>query len=152
MKELFKSIDTDNSGTITVEEMRKALNQWGHKIDDVQLQQLMAIADVDGDGLIDYNEFVAATMHYSKLEKEELLQKSFQQLDKDGSGTISIDELADALKTFGIYDDAKELLETADKNGDGNIDYSEFAYLLRANNEALHNSGKAFKSQFSRFF
>lgn len=152
LKELFKSIDTDASGTITVEEMRKALAQWGHKIDEVQLQQLMAIADVDGDGLIDYNEFVAATMHYSKLEKEELLQKSFQQLDKDGSGTITIDELGDALKMFGIYDDAKELLQTADKNGDGIIDYTEFAYLLRANNESLHQSQKAFKSQFSRFF
>lgn len=34
MKELFKSIDADKSGTITVEELRKALQQWGHKISD----------------------------------------------------------------------------------------------------------------------
>jgi hypothetical protein len=33
--ELFKSIDTDNSGTITVEEMRRALTQWGNKINEV---------------------------------------------------------------------------------------------------------------------
>lgn len=70
--------------------MRKALAQWGHKISEVELQHLMAIADVDGDGLIDYNEFVAATMHLSKLEKEELLQQAFKQIDKDGSGTISV--------------------------------------------------------------
>jgi calcium-dependent protein kinase len=82
MKELFKSIDEDGSGTITVEEMRKAMSQWGHKISEAELGNLMSIADVDGDGLIDYNEFVAATMHMSKLEKEELLQKAFQQLDK----------------------------------------------------------------------
>ncbi len=43
--------------------------QWGHKISDVELNNLMSIADVDGDGLIDYNEFVAATMHMSQLEK-----------------------------------------------------------------------------------
>ncbi len=73
-----------------MEEMRKALAQWGHKISEVELQHLMAIADVDGDGLIDYNEFVAATMHLSKLEKEELLQQAFKQIDKDGSGTISV--------------------------------------------------------------
>ena len=56
MKELFKSIDADNSGTITVAEMRKAMSQWGHKISEAELQDLMRIADVDGDGLIDYNE------------------------------------------------------------------------------------------------
>eukprot|EP00879_Flechtneria_rotunda_P004238 GHRR01004486.1.p1 GENE.GHRR01004486.1~~GHRR01004486.1.p1 ORF type:complete len:457 (+),score=158.20 GHRR01004486.1:244-1614(+) len=125
LRELFKSIDVDNSGTITVEEMRKALLNWGHKISDVELQSLMAIADVDGDGLIDYNEFVAATMHLSKLEKEELLQKAFKQLDKDGSGTISIEELEEALRHFGIYDNAKDLLASADTNGDGQIDYAE---------------------------
>ena len=82
LKELFKSIDEDGSGTITLEEMRKALTKWEHKITDAELGNLMAIADVDGDGLIDYNEFVAATMQMSKLEKEELLQKAFSQLDK----------------------------------------------------------------------
>lgn len=41
-----------------------------------------------------------------------------RELDKDGSGTISIDELGEALKRFGIFDDAKKLLETADTNGE----------------------------------
>lgn len=152
LKELFKSIDADSSGTITVEEMKKALNTWGHKINEVELQNLMAIADVDGDGLIDYNEFVASTMHLSKLEKEELLQKAFKQLDKDGSGTISVDELADALRKFGIYDDAKELLASADANQDGMIDYAEFSWLLRNNNEALRASARTTaKVELSRF-
>jgi hypothetical protein len=35
LKELFKSIDADGSGTITVEEMKRALSTWGHKINDV---------------------------------------------------------------------------------------------------------------------
>lgn len=151
--ELFKSIDTDNSGTITVEEMRRALTQWGNKINEVELQQLMSIADVSGDGLIDYNEFVAATMHLSKLEKEELLQKAFKQLDKDGSGTISLEELADALRTFGIYDDAKDLLASADTNDDGQIDYAEFSWLLRNNNEGLRASARAAsKKSLAKFF
>lgn len=152
LKELFKSIDADSSGTITVEEMRRALAQWGHKISETELQQLMAIADVDGDGLIDYNEFVAATMHLSKLEKEELLLKAFKQIDEDNSGTISVSELADSLKKFGIYDDAKELLASADTNGDGQIDYMEFCSLLRNHNESLRQSTRAIKRQYSKFF
>eukprot|EP00882_Tetradesmus_deserticola_P022169 GHRQ01024059.1.p2 GENE.GHRQ01024059.1~~GHRQ01024059.1.p2 ORF type:complete len:207 (+),score=108.21 GHRQ01024059.1:713-1333(+) len=153
LRELFKSIDADSSGTITVEEMRRALTKWGHKIQDSELQSLMAIADVDGDGLIDYNEFVAATMHLSKLNKEELLQKAFKQLDKDGSGTITIEELSESLRVFGIYDDAKELLATADTNGDNIIDYAEFSWLLRNHNDALRGSGRAeTKGQLARFF
>ncbi|KAL6752945.1 kinase-like domain-containing protein [Haematococcus lacustris] len=142
LKELFKSIDTDKSGTITVEEMRTALQQWGHKISEVDLQQLMSVADVDGDGLIDYNEFVASTMHMSKLEKEEVLQQAFQQLDVDKSGSISIEELSTALKQFGVYDDAAKLLATADKNADGMIDYTEFCALMRNQNEGLRASAR----------
>lgn len=152
LQQLFKGIDADNSGTITVEELRKALSHWGHKFNEAELSSLMAIADVDGDGLIDYNEFVAATMHYSKLEKEELMQNAFKSIDHDGSGTISVVELSDELKKFGIYDDAKELLTSADTNGDGMIDYMEFCALLRNNNEALRQSTRAIKRQYSKFF
>ncbi len=122
--------------------MRKALSQWGHKISEADLSHLMSVADVDGDGLIDYNEFVASTMHISKLEKEELLQKAFSQLDKDGSGTISVQELSAALKQFGVYDDAAALLATADKNGDGSIDWLEFCALMRSKNEDLRGPGR----------
>lgn len=153
LKSLFKSIDSDNSGTITVEELRKALAQWGHKIQDTELQQLLAFADVDGNGTIDYNEFVAATMHFSKLEKEEVLQKAFKQLDTDDSGTISSDELAAMLKQFGIFEDAKDMLASADTNGDGQIDYAEFSWLLRNNNDGLKLSGRAAsKAMMGRFF
>lgn len=82
----------------------------------------------------------AAHAHLPHAPPHALLQ-AFKQLDKDGSGTISIDELADALRQFGIYEDAKDLLATADANGDGLIDYAEFSWLLRNNNEQLTGSG-----------
>jgi hypothetical protein len=79
--------------------------------------------------------------------------QAFKQLDKDGSGTITIEELSEALRVFGIYDDAKELLASADTNGDGLIDYAEFSWLLRNHNEALRVSGRAeAKGQLARFF
>lgn len=55
--------------------------------------------------------------------------KAFQEWDIDGDGTISVDELADvlmALDTNFTREQAIELLEAADLNGDGNIDYIEF--------------------------
>lgn len=44
---------------------------------------------------------------------------------------------------FGIYDDAKELLQSADTNGDGLIDYAEFSWLLRSQSEHLKASARA---------
>lgn len=79
--------------------------------------------------------------------------QAFKQLDKDGSGTITIDELQDALKKFGIFDDAKELLAVADTNQDGMIDYAEFSWLLRNNNENLRTSARtATKGKLAAFF
>lgn len=50
---------------------------------------------------------------------------------------------AAAARHFGIYDDAKELLQSADTNGDGMIDYAEFSWLLRNQNENLKTSARA---------
>ena len=36
LKKLFKGFDADGSGTITVKEMKRAMESWGHKIPDVR--------------------------------------------------------------------------------------------------------------------
>ena len=41
LKEMFKSLDTDNSGTITLEELRAGLPKLGTKISESELMQLM---------------------------------------------------------------------------------------------------------------
>lgn len=68
-----------------------------------------------------------------------------RQIDTDDSGTISVSELGDALKRFGIYDSAADMLASADKNGDGMIDYAEFSYMLReqqANDNHLRTTSR----------
>ncbi len=55
-----------------------------------------------------------------------------------------------ALKQFGIYEDSKDLLAIADTNGDGQIDYSEFSYMLRSNNNGLQAS-RGMKKTLSRY-
>lgn len=41
LKELFKGMDTDNSGTITLEELKKGLSKQGTKLSEYEVQQLM---------------------------------------------------------------------------------------------------------------
>uniref|UniRef100_A0A453HQR6 non-specific serine/threonine protein kinase n=1 Tax=Aegilops tauschii subsp. strangulata TaxID=200361 RepID=A0A453HQR6_AEGTS len=132
LKEMFKNIDKDNSGTITLEELKNGLAKQGTKLSDNEIEQLMQ-ADADGNGLIDYEEFVTATVHMNKMHREEHLYTAFQFFDKDNSGYITRDELEQALKEKGMYDakEIKEIISEADTDNDGRIDYSEFVAMMK---------------------
>ncbi|TYH32633.1 hypothetical protein ES332_D13G003500v1 [Gossypium tomentosum] len=104
LKEMFKMIDTDNSGQITFEELKAGLKRVGANLKESEIYDLMQAADVDNSGTIDYGEFVAATLHLNKIEREDHLFAAFSYFDKDGSGYITPDELQQACEEFGIED------------------------------------------------
>ncbi|KAH0920213.1 hypothetical protein HID58_027878 [Brassica napus] len=74
LKQMFKNIDTDGSGTITFDELRTGLHRLGSKLTESEIKQLMEAygmgddatidevindVDTDNDGRINYEEFVA---------------------------------------------------------------------------------------------
>ncbi|WVZ86714.1 hypothetical protein U9M48_033457 [Paspalum notatum var. saurae] len=133
LKQMFNNMDTDKSGTITVEELKEGLTKLGSKISEAEVQKLMEAVDVDKSGSIDYTEFLTAMMNKHKLEKEEDLMRAFQHFDKDDSGYITRDELEQAMAEYGMGDEAsiKEVLDEVDKDKDGRIDYEEFVEMMR---------------------
>ncbi|CAN1789781.1 Calcium-dependent protein kinase 9 [Linum perenne] len=134
LKAMFANIDTDNSGTITYEELNSGLARLGSKLSETEVKQLMEAADVDGNGTIDYIEFITATMHRHRLERDEHLFKAFQYFDKDSSGFITKDELEMAIKDHGIADDQtiREIIAEVDTDHDGRINYDEFCAMMRS--------------------
>ncbi|KAI3753950.1 hypothetical protein L2E82_26015 [Cichorium intybus] len=134
LKSMFTNIDTDNSGTITYEELKTGLARLGSKLTETEVKQLMEAADVDGNGSIDYIEFITATMHRHKLEREEHLYKAFQHFDTDNSGFITRDELETAMKNYGMGDEAtiKDIIAEVDTDNDGKINYEEFCTMMRS--------------------
>ncbi|KAG8386125.1 hypothetical protein BUALT_Bualt03G0116500 [Buddleja alternifolia] len=133
LKSMFTNMDTDNSGTITYEELKDGLARLGSKLTEPEVRQLMDAADVDGNGTIDYIEFITATMHRHRLEREENLYKAFQYFDKDSSGFITRDELETAMKEYGMGDPStiKEIIAEVDSDNDGRINYEEFCTMMR---------------------
>ncbi|KAF5193570.1 Calcium-dependent protein kinase [Thalictrum thalictroides] len=145
LKEMFRNMDTDNSGTITLEELKQGLSKQGTKLSEYEVKQLMEAADADGNGTIDYDEFITATMHMNRMDREEHLYTAFQYFDKDNSGYITTEELEQALREFGMHDgrDIKEILSEVDADNDGRINYDEFAAMMRKGNpEAAQNPKK----------
>lgn len=132
LKEMFKMIDTDSSGHITLEELKTGLEKVGANIKDSELAGLMQAADVDNSGTIDYGEFIAAMLHLNKIVKEDHLYSAFSYFDKDGSGYITQDELQQACEQFGLGDvQLEEIIREVDQDNDGRIDYSEFVAMMQ---------------------
>ncbi|CAL5187390.1 unnamed protein product [Lathyrus oleraceus] len=144
LKEMFKSMDTDNSGTVTFEELKAGLPKLGTKISESEVRQLMEAADVDGSGSIDYIEFITATMHLNRMEREDHLFKAFEHFDKDKSGYITKEELENALTKYNMGDEKtiKEIIDEVDSDNDGRINYEEFVAMMRQGNPDLNKHRK----------
>lgn len=127
LKEIFMSLDTNQDGTLTIEEIREGvLNIKDCKID---VEEVFSSIDTDKSGVINYTEFLAATIDQKVYLKEERLYEAFKAFDKDGSGKISTDEIKNVMDV-GEQAKIEELIKTFDTNGDGEIDYNEFISMM----------------------
>ncbi|KAL1108159.1 hypothetical protein V6Z11_D03G094300 [Gossypium hirsutum] len=142
LKEMFKSMDTDNSGTICFEELKTGLPKLGTKLSESEVRQLMEAADFDGNGAIDYIEFITATMHMNRTEREDHLYTAFQYFDENNSGFITMEELEQALRKYNMGDEKtiKEIIAEVDTDRDGRINYDEFVAMMRKGNPELVGS------------
>ncbi|KAI4348853.1 hypothetical protein L6164_009523 [Bauhinia variegata] len=153
LKEMFKMIDTDNSGQITLEELKIGLKRFGANLNESEIYDLMQAADVDNSGTIDYGEFIAATLHLNKVEREDHLYAAFSYFDRDGSGYITQDELQRACEEFGIEDaQSEEMIREADQNNDGRIDYNEFVAMMQRGNADMGKKGPKPSTSFGMGF
>ncbi|KAF3442786.1 hypothetical protein FNV43_RR16703 [Rhamnella rubrinervis] len=148
LKEMFKMIDTDNSGQITLEELKTGLERVGANLLDSEINGLMQAADVDNSGAIDYGEFVAAMLHLNKIQKEDHLFAAFSYFDKDGSGYITRDELQQGCQQFGLEDiHLDDIIREVDQDNDGRIDYSEFVAMMQDTGFAKLQNNKSMASR-----
>jgi calmodulin len=53
MKSAFKVFDMDNSGTISLEELRKVMKSFGEILTEDELDSMIKEVDKNGDGTID---------------------------------------------------------------------------------------------------
>lgn len=135
MVKLFESLDSDQNGTVSKEELRQGFEMiFGDDYEDLdgEVNRIMNEVDANRSGEIDYNEFVTACLNRQHLLSRKRLESAFKAFDLDGSGTISADELQEILGANHKYDDSfwQDMIREADLNGDGVIDLSEFVKMM----------------------
>ncbi len=90
--------------------------------------------DFDNSGQVDYTEFIASFLDCSIYRNERFLKKEFEKLDHDKDGKLNKDDLSQIVHTdtmsYGKID-IQSMIDEADLDGDGKIDYQEFLTLLR---------------------
>jgi calcium-dependent protein kinase len=90
LKDLFKSLDKNGDGSLTLEELRVGL---AGKENGETLLNLMKSADTDNSGEINYTEFIAATIDVNIFMRQDYLRTAFEMFDADNSGKIDNEEV-----------------------------------------------------------
>ncbi|CAI5534474.1 unnamed protein product [Closterium sp. Naga37s-1] len=135
LRDQFNAMDINGDGTITIDEIRHALNKdLPYEVKETKVVQILQAMDTNCDGIIDFDEFVAATLHVQQLEEadsakwEERSKAAFNHFDTDGDGFIDAEELRVAAQVKGSLG---RLIDEGDVDGDGRISLPEFQKLLR---------------------
>eukprot|EP00438_Fugacium_kawagutii_P012877 Skav209927 [mRNA] locus=scaffold1253:231861:232907:- [translate_table: standard] len=154
IKEAFDLFDTDGSGEIDSKELKVAMRALGFepKKEDWQymtwlysalqcfteIQKMISDVDDDGSGTIGYEEFLKMMTHkiLNRDPKDEIL-KAFRLFDDDETGKISFKNLKRVAKELGermTDEELQEMIDEADRDGDGEVNEEEFLRIMKKTN------------------
>ncbi|CAH8622270.1 unnamed protein product [Dicrocoelium dendriticum] len=138
IKEAFDLFDTDKTGSIDVHELKVAMRALGFEPKREEIKKLLVEFDCDSKETIEYSDFLQmmTVKMQDKDAKEEIL-KAFRLFDDDETGKISFKNLKRVAKELGenlTDEELQEMIDEADRDGDGEVDEQEFLRIMKKTN------------------
>ncbi|TPX44814.1 hypothetical protein SeMB42_g03515 [Synchytrium endobioticum] len=138
IREAFDLFDTDGSGTIDAKELKVAMRALGFEPKKEEIRKMIAEIDKNGSGAIDFAEFLElmASKMSEKDSREEIL-KAFRLFDDDDTGKITFKNLKRVARELGenlTDEELQEMIDEADRDGDGEINEEEFLRIMKKTN------------------
>ena len=132
LRNLFRFLDRDSDGRISVTELRLSLLEECGEIESREAEGIMAKIDLDNNGYIEYEEFLSATIEKSTFLSEINLKQAFDLFDLDKGGSISSEEVRNIISGGKVISDdvVKDLFKGINKNLDDEINYDDFKNLM----------------------
>ncbi len=138
IREAFDLFDTDGSGTIDTKELKVAMRALGCESSKEELRKLVSQVDKDGSGTVDFTEFLdIMTSKMGDRDSREEMIKAFRLFDDDETGKISFRNLKRVALELGesISDEElQEMIDEADRDGDGEVSQDEFIKIMEKTN------------------
>ena len=130
IKKIFQSIDDNNDGKLSLEEMKEAVSKTaGFKPE--YIESIFKSIDTDNSGNIEYTEFIAASLEKNVYLNEQKLKDAFKLFDADKSGKISKSEISKVLNMSMNSKEVESIINKYDLNKDGEIDFKEFINMMK---------------------
>eukprot|EP00123_Amoebidium_parasiticum_P022758 comp9429_c0_seq1/m.4482 comp9429_c0_seq1/g.4482 ORF comp9429_c0_seq1/g.4482 comp9429_c0_seq1/m.4482 type:complete len:163 (-) comp9429_c0_seq1:325-813(-) len=138
IKEAFEALDRDGSGSIDAKALGMVMAQLGLEVSREEVRRMMADIDVDGNGTIDYGEFRSLmTDKMSAKDSKKDILAAFNLFDDDHTGKISFKNLKRVANDLGetlTDEQLREMIQEADRDGDGEVSGIEFLDLMKRAN------------------
>ena len=135
-QDIFDQFDKDKDGKISGKELANAMVSMGQNPTDDEINEMMREVDLNQDGLIDFEAFmILMTKSSPDTQTEEEVINAFRVFDKEGNGLIASSELKHIMMTIGdkmTEEEADEMVNEADIDEDGMINYEEFVRMMMA--------------------
>ncbi|KAK4470900.1 hypothetical protein MN116_006411 [Schistosoma mekongi] len=136
--EAFKLLDKEGSGLIKAREVKVALRALGFDPTAADIRQIVSDFDSENKGFIDFKGFldIITSKMIEKSDKADLI-KAFRICDDDDSGKLTLSKLKRAAQLLGediTDEELQEMIDEADKDGDGEVSEEEFLRIMRKTN------------------
>lgn len=59
LREVFTAFDSDGNDQVSFHELKKAVHQYGIRLSDKEIHEMIRVADLSGEGLVDFGEFTS---------------------------------------------------------------------------------------------
>ncbi|EPY38910.1 centrin-2 [Angomonas deanei] len=148
IKEAFSLFDTDGSGNINMKELQVAMRALGFEPSKSEIKQIVYNINQNNNNenennenennnnnVITYAQFIniMSSKMAQKDSREEII-KAFRLFDDDGKGKISFKDLKRVAVELGenMSDtELQEMIDEADRDGDGEVSEEEFLKLMK---------------------
>lgn len=148
LQRIFKIMDDDNTGTLSIQEFWKACKDFRVNISQDECRKLFDLFDENDDGELNYDELIVNIRGQLNPFRRNLIKKAFDKLDANGNGQLEASDiksffnaknhpdvksrkktedevLDDFLQTFEVHRSLSRG-DSNSKKGDGKVNLNEF--------------------------